>query len=191
RGWDKPRGRAQDFRHGRMTWVKATDKVVWQWGHVLAQYNALKRERSVLGMPSSDTWGKHSYRGARYVNGVIVWSKATGAHHVWGAFDGAYFRAGGVKGHLGLPLRRRDTKDMPGDGRRQRFTKGTLYLNPSRHEVFALWGPVDGRYRKMGAATSRCGYPVSDATDQGSELRAEFANGAISWSDSDGVKVEC
>jgi uncharacterized protein with LGFP repeats len=174
-----------------MTWVKAADKVVWQWGRVLAHYDGQKREKSVLGMPASDTWGKRSYRGARYVNGVIVWSKASGAHHVWGSFDAAYMRQGGVKGSLGLPLTRRDGKNMPGAGRRQRFTDGTLYLNPDGHKVFALWGPVDVRYRKMGAAKSKCGYPVSNTTEQGSEHRAEFANGAISWSESGGVKVEC
>lgn len=188
-----PRGRAQDFSHGRMTWVTETDKVLWQWGEVLAKYDALGREKSVLGMPSTDTWGRSAFRVARYRRGVIVWSESTGAHHVWGAFDGAYVRSGGVKGSLGLPTKRREqTSDLPDEGRRQRFTDGTLYLNPHGDLVFALWGEVDTRYRELGAATSACGYPVADAAENGgSELVAVFANGTISWSEANGVKVDC
>lgn len=181
-------GRTQDFEVGRMTWRKETDSVVWQWGEVLKRYTRLGREASKLGMPTSGIWGKDGYRGGSYVDGVILWSKATGAHHVRGIFFDAFSDAGGRK-KMGLPIT--DVTASQDGGRRQRFTDGTLYKAPKSSDVFALYGAIDEKYRAMGAASSRCGYPTSSVVVDGAGSAASFENGSIVWTQSDGVRVHC
>jgi SpoIID/LytB domain protein len=191
RGWNRPRGRAQDFERGRMTWIKSTDKVVWQYGKVLDKYDAIGREASDVGMPDSGIWGPGTYQGARYIRGLIIWSEAYGARVVKRRFYDAFRRVGGVNGALGVPRtgqQRRDT--LPDGGRRQRFADGTLYLNPDLGEVFALWGLIEQRYRGIGEASSACGYPTADMTVDGSSATATFQNGEIVLVDGT-VTVDC
>jgi SpoIID/LytB domain protein len=191
KGSKHPKGRAQDFKHGRITWTK-DGTVAWQSGRSLAAYDALGRERSALGMPTSDSWGTKSYQGASYQHGALYWSKATGAHSVSGDWLRAYRKRGGPAGALGLPLGKPSSSPkLPHGGRAQRFAHGTLYLDPSTKRLRALWGPIDARYRRLGQAGSACGYP--DGMTKSSDARAEarFANGAMSWSSTGGIRVDC
>lgn len=192
RGAKKPLGRAQNFNHGRMTWRKTTGKVTWQWGRVLRKYNRLGRERSALGMPTSDVWGPGSYLGAMYVRGMITWSKQTGAHTVRGGFKTEYLHNGGPQGSLGLAkTNRQQDKTLPAGGLRQRFTNGTIFLNPRVEGVYALWGVIDHRYRKLGEARSDCGYPTATMETEGEGAKATFENGTISTDNSGDVRVDC
>lgn len=192
RGADRSLGRAQDFTRGRLTWRRATDKTVWQHGPVLKKYDRFGRERSDLGMPTSDLWGPGSYLGASYLNGMIVWSKATSAHSIRGDFRRTYSRNGGVKGPIGLPTGERHKKEtLPNGGKRQRFTSGTLYLNPGSRTVFALWGDFDRRYRSIGEASSPCGYPTSSVSGDQAAKQVEFQNGSMTWSVATGLEVNC
>ncbi|HEX2196447.1 MAG TPA: hypothetical protein VHJ76_05930, partial [Actinomycetota bacterium] len=192
RGWKKPRGWAQDFEVGRMWWNKSLKRALWQWGAVLKRYDALGREKSGLGLPTSDVWGPGRYRGGSYEKGDIVWSKKTGGQAVRGVFRTAYRRSDGVKGPLGLPVASQTkAKSLPGGGRRQRFQKGALYLNPHTDQVLALWGRIDERYRKIGEASSACGYPTERLVTTGDTATATFEGGVITWTKAAGVKVAC
>jgi SpoIID/LytB domain protein len=188
KGADKKLGSAQNFDVGRMVYNRATEDVTWQWGYVLIRYNKSGREKGPLGMPASSLWGPGAYYGARYENGQIMWSDDTGSHLILGGFDEAFRRVGGVKGKLGLPLDDREhTATVPGKGMRQRFEGGRLYFNPHEKAVFAMYGPLVRRYKKIGEASSPCGYPTSDVkkTDKGVKVRLE--NGTMSYT---GGKVE-
>ncbi|MDQ3956849.1 MAG: SpoIID/LytB domain-containing protein [Actinomycetota bacterium] len=192
RGWKKPRGWAQEFAVGRMTWNKGLDRTLWQWGAVLAKYDRLGREGSALGMPTSDVWGPGRYRGASYVRGDIVWAKGTGAHALRGAFRTAYRKEDGVKGPLGLPVgAQQKGKALPSGGKRQRFENGALYLNPGKEAVYALWGRVATRYRKIGEAAGSCGYPTAGMMVTDNASTGTFEHGVITWSEATGVKVSC
>jgi SpoIID/LytB domain protein len=192
RGWKKPRGWAQDFEVGRMTWNKAIDRALWQWGAVLRAYDRRGREKSGLGLPTSDVWGPGAYRGASHEKGDILWSKKTGGHAVRGAFRGAYRKAGGARGALGLPVgRQQPRKSLPAGGRRQVFQDGALYLNPHSDEVVALWGRVATRYRKIGEAGGRCGYPTDELVTTADTATGTFENGVITWTKATGVEVSC
>jgi SpoIID/LytB domain protein len=192
RGWKKPRGWAQDFQVGRMTWNKALERALWQWGAVLTAYDALGREKSGLGLPTSDVWGPGEYRGASYEKGDLVWSEKTGAHAVRGAFRSAYRAHDGVKGPLGLPVGKQQKGDaLPAGGRRQRFQHGTLYLNPKNDKVFALWGRVATRYRKIGEAGGPCGYPTDKLVTSTNSATGTFEKGVITWTKATGVEVAC
>ena len=189
-GSSNSRGLAQNFERGRMTWRAATGKTVWQWGPVLAKYNAEGRERSGFGMPITGIWGPGAYRGGEYVAGTILWSNGTGAHGVLKTFRNAFRRVGGVGGRLGLPIQdKKSHASVPG-GRRQRFQRGTLYRRGSRG-VWALWGDIDAEYRSRGAATSACGYPVEDQTGNNMAGAARFQHGTMTWTVAGGVDVNC
>ncbi|HYP24655.1 MAG TPA: SpoIID/LytB domain-containing protein [Actinomycetota bacterium] len=192
RGWKKPRGWAQDFEVGRMWWNRSIRRALWQWGAVLTAYDELGREKSGLGMPTSDVWGPGRFRGASYEKGDILWSKKTGGRAVRGAFRTAYRRNDGAKGPLGLPVgRQTKAKSLPGGGRRQRFQHGSLYLNPKADLVLGLWGRRAERYRKIGEASSDCGYPTEPLTATANAATATFEHGVITWTEASGVKVAC
>ena len=188
KGADTLLGKTQDFEQGRMTWRKQTGDVVWQWGPVLRRYTRLGREGSKLGMPTSGIWGEPGrYLGGSYVEGVILWSESTGAHQVRGRFYEA-FRSVGGRDKMGLPL---SAPTEASDGnQRQRLTRGTLYETNSG-EVFALYGPIDEKYRALGAVKSRCGYPTSSVVVDDAGSAASFQNGSIVWTRADGVRVHC
>lgn len=185
-------GRAQNFENGRMTRTAATEKVVWQWGPVLAKYDAIGRERSPLGMPASHVWGPGAYYGATYQNGMILWSQDTNGRYLLADFVKPFRRTGGVTGPLGLPTGARvASRKLPDGGRLQRFAGGTIYLNPNTGSAHALWGRIDDRYGEIGMGVSSCGYPVSNMRRVESGLKARFENGAITYSSTNGVAVAC
>jgi hypothetical protein len=93
---------------------------------------------------------------------------------------------------VGLPKTERHKRaSLPNGGKRQRFTSGTLYLNPASRDVFALWGEFDQRYRKMGEATSPCGYPTSSVTGDDVTKQVSFQKGTMTWSAATGLEVDC
>lgn len=189
----KTLGRSQDFVNGRMTWRKKTGKVVWQRGVILEAYNDMGRERGPLGLPTSDVWGEPGkFRGGTYVNGTIYSSDVTGIHSVRGPMRVAYRKVDAVEGPLRLPTSDRQSgANLPNKGKRQRFQRGTIYLNPNVGKAFALWAEIEKRYRSMGEASSRCGYPTSHVVVDQFGKRATFQRGIISWTDLGGVEVEC
>lgn len=190
RGWHDRRGVAQDFSNGRMLWTKAGDQVVWLHGPVLKFYDAIGRESSYLGMPTSDVWGKGRFRGASFSEGAVYWSHASKAHAVSGDFLTAYRAAGGPKGALGLPVASPSRAAGLGQGK-QRYENGTVYRNAAVKNAFALWGHIDRAYRKLGMARSKCGLPISAATQTPATLTATFQHGTITWTHATGVKVVC
>ncbi|HVF54388.1 MAG TPA: SpoIID/LytB domain-containing protein [Actinomycetota bacterium] len=183
-------GIAQDFERGRIAWRDATEKAVWQKGPVLRAYDRIGREGSALGMPTSDLWGD-GYRGASYVNGVMLWSSDTGAHPVTGGFFAAFRAAGGASGPLGLPLDRRGTSDSVPGGRVQRFQQGAIYKSPAPARIVALWGEIAARYVELGEAAGPCGYPLESMDPASERVEAIFEKGTISWSESGGTEVRC
>lgn len=188
RGWKRPRGRAQDFERGRMTWNRKTDSIVWQWGPILDAYEATGRERSGLGMPTSGIWEKKGYMRASYTNGLIAYSRGTGARSVKAGFADLLNSMGGIAGKLGLPLtdRRNGSKRHPHGGSSQRFEHGTIYATP-KGVLHALWGAFDERFRAIGGAASRCGYPLSNVKDG----RVSFQRGKIVRKRSGALAVRC
>jgi stage II sporulation protein D len=192
RGSKHPKGSAQNFSHGRMYWNRAHKKVVWQHGPVLRRYDEMGRERSSLGMPITDIWGGKRYRVGRYSNGSIYWSPQTGAQSVRGSFLKTYRTYGGPTGPLSLPTSpRKSSKNLPHHGVRQGFSDGALYLTPPSPQVFALWGPVARRYRRLGEARSKCGYPTSSMRPVNHGLMASFKKGTIRLSGRGKLYVVC
>lgn len=192
KGWSRPRGQAQNFTKGRMTYTEELDKVVWQRGPILRRYNAMGREKGKLGMPKTSVWTGEGYAGAAYLKGRLIRVLSKGIFSVLGAFDAAFVRNGGIGGPLGLPKTARSEHDeLPDGGRRQRFAGGTLYKAGSGGGVFALFDKIDVRYRKMGQASSVCGYPTADMTKEGEDWKAVFQEGTIVLRATGELQVRC
>jgi uncharacterized protein with LGFP repeats len=184
-------GQAQNFQHGRMTWRSYTGHAVWQHGPVLAEYTEMKREHSILGMPTSDVWDNHGHLGATYVNGLIVWSRSHGAWPIVKQFEVAFRKAGGMSGPLGVPLHAKHSGgNLAHGGAGQMFLHGAIYLNPHRNTAYALWGAISDKYVNIGKASSSCGYPVAKQRHTSKGNRAIFQHGVIS-NHSGRVKVHC
>jgi SpoIID/LytB domain protein len=190
RGWKQPRGLAQNFSRGRMTYTASIGKVVWQYGRVLAAYDALGRERSPLGMPTSGVWTGEGFMAASYVDGRLVRVDGSGVFSVLGSFEATYKRAGAIGGPLGVPKAdRRAASDLGKNGRLQRFENGTIYK--SEQGTFAIFGPIEDRYRKLGEGESDCGVPTSDVEQQGDGWIALFDDGSIVVKGSGKLQVDC
>jgi hypothetical protein len=74
---------------------------------------------------------------------------------------------------------------------RQNFSGGALYLGPGGPQVFALWGPVETRYRKLGEARSACKYPTSSMEPNHNGLVATFQKGTIRVTGHGRLLVNC
>jgi hypothetical protein len=116
----------------------------------------------------------------RFRNGVIYWSRTSGAHEVRGAILDKWSSLGFEAGHLGYPVS--DELGTPdGIGRFNRFEKGMIYWTPATgaHEIH---GDILARWSTIGYERSFLGYPVSDEVDYAEGGRASFfQNGGIYW----------
>ena len=112
RRWETRKGVAQDFEKGRMTWTKATDKILWQWGRVLKKYDAMRREGGRLGMPDSGIRGPAGAYRAYYANGAIYQNpKTRDAYALYGDIAARYRDLGEATSSCGYP-----TSDVVTDG---------------------------------------------------------------------------
>jgi peptidoglycan hydrolase-like amidase len=122
----------QELHDGRLTLNRRRGAVVWQHGPLLDAYLELGGARSPLGLPVTGIWGRGPYLGANYQGGMLLWSRATGAHFVPAELASAYRRHGGPPGELGLPI-----ADALERGKLQRFEHG---VSPERHRgLSACW----------------------------------------------------
>ncbi|MDQ3659522.1 MAG: SpoIID/LytB domain-containing protein [Actinomycetota bacterium] len=116
----------QDLPDGRLTFNRLRDRVVWQHGPLLEAYLERGGARGELGLPVTGIWGRGSYLAAGYEGGMLLWSRATGAHAVPAALVPAYRRHGGPSGELGLPV-----ADPLPKQRLQRFERGVVSRSAS------------------------------------------------------------
>lgn len=117
----------QDLPGGRLTLNRRRDAVVWQHGPLLEAYLEQGGARSPLGLPVTGIWGRGPFLGATYEDGLLLWSRTTGAHAVPAALLRVYRRYGGPSGELGLPVA--DVLENP--ERMQRFERGVISEKPS------------------------------------------------------------
>ncbi|MFI6870737.1 LGFP repeat-containing protein [Nocardia sp. NPDC050406] len=121
-------GRFNHFQNGSIYWSVGAG--AHQIGGVIRdKWGQAGWEGSPLGFPISDE-AKTSKGEGRYnmfEGGVIYWSKATGAHIVWGAIRDQWVAAGGENGRYGLP--KGDEYDYEG-GKAQDFQGGKITWQP-------------------------------------------------------------
>jgi len=181
-------GQAQDFYNGRLIWDRLTRGTFWVHGAIVAKYDELGREASLLGMPTSDEFGIPGGRAQNFANGRIYWSAATGAHEMHGEILTKYVQAGGPS-VIGYPTTdEQDVSEISG-ARENRFPQGRIYWTDSAraHEIH---GAIFARFLAAGGLTS-LGLPTTDEISSGPfggrESRSEAQR--IYWSFAGGAHM--
>lgn len=121
-------GRYNHFQNGSIYWSVGAG--AHQVGGVIRdKWGQVGWENSPLGFPISDEakTNKGDGRYNLFEGGAVYWSKATGAHIVWGAIRDQWVAAGGETGRYGLP--KGDEYDYE-DGKAQDFQGGKITWQP-------------------------------------------------------------
>ncbi|AWB93219.1 N-acetylmuramoyl-L-alanine amidase [Aeromicrobium chenweiae] len=109
-----------------------------------------------------------------------LYSSRSGTFSVAGRFRREYAAVGEQSGVLGVP-RGRERATSRSRVRLQRFAHGTIYqVRRTSTRGYAVWGPVDARYRALGREKGALGAPTRRmARISGNRYRAWFAHGHI------------
>ncbi|MFP5373057.1 MAG: hypothetical protein ACLGI3_20260 [Actinomycetes bacterium] len=177
-------GKAGAFQGGSIYWSAGTGGH-WMAGEVRNEYWARGGTSGVLGFPTSDLAPAGTGQAAAFEGGSIYWSAASGAAAVHKELLPAWWRTGGVDGHLGWPLAA--TRSVPG-GKASSFQGGTIYWSAA---TGARWlaGEVRNRYERADAASAALGFPIADQGAVTGGQAAAFQAGSIYWSAGTGAHV--
>ncbi|WP_218938357.1 L,D-transpeptidase family protein [Modestobacter altitudinis] len=123
------RGRYELFQGGAVYWSPGTG-AHQVGGSIFGRYDALGREGSVLGLPTTDELSTPNGLGRynHFQGGSVYWSPASGAHGVYGAIRDRWAAAGWESSALGFPVS--DEYAVPG-GRAQDFQRGSISWTPT------------------------------------------------------------
>ncbi|MGZ4545027.1 MAG: hypothetical protein ACXVXT_06505 [Blastococcus sp.] len=184
------KGFVQKFEHGSIYWTSATGARALS-GPIETAWKASGAETGSLGYPttsvSTGADGKGQY--ARFQNGSVYWSPATGVHTMTGAIGALYESAGAEHSWLGYP-----TSDVvtatDGTGQYAQYQGGTIYWSPSTG-LHSLYGSVLSLYTAVGAEKSFLGYPAQSLlpTSDGVGRYAKFQGGSMYWSPTTNARI--
>ena len=178
RGWNKPRGWAQDFEKGRMTRNKATGNTVWQWGPVLKKYDNVGREGGALGLPKTGVWRGSGLQGGDLPEGPDHLVDEARRPYASGARSSRPISAavGPAAPSASRPPKARARARFPAAAQAN-FANGTLYLAYQGRHRIRVWGRIDDRYKAIGGAKSDCGYPTADQEQKAGLLEGHLRQG--------------
>ncbi|MGZ4657967.1 MAG: hypothetical protein ACXVGE_13670 [Blastococcus sp.] len=182
------KGFVQQFEHGSIYWTSATGARALS-GPIETAWKASGAETGSLGYPTTSVStaadGKGQY--ARFQNGSVYWSSATGAWAVRGGIGGVWTADGAERGALGYPLTS-EALTADSKGFVQKFEHGSIYWT-SATGAQALSGPIETAWKASGAETGSLGYPTTSVSTgaDGKGQYARFQNGSVYWSPATGV----
>src|SRR5207244_4144142 len=119
-------GRYNTFQGGVIYWSLGTGAHEVH-GAILAKWQSLGAEKSVLGFPTSDESAANGGRFNTFQGGSVYWSAATGAHEVHGAILAKWASLGYERSFLGYPT---SDEYAFGGGRRSDFQGGYILWTP-------------------------------------------------------------
>ena len=178
-------GQAQDFTVGRLFWNAETKDVFWNWGGILAKYDALRSSGLDVGGPKTDEHGVRGGRAVNYERGRIYYTSKHGAHVIYGGILKRYLAAGGPNSFVGLPIT--DERNA-GKGRESVFQHARIYWG-SNTGARLLYGAILAKYIDLGGPGGFLGQPTTDETGTPGGRMVVFDKGRIYWSSSTGSHV--
>lgn len=127
------RGRFNRFEGGVVLWTPAYGARA-VYGAIVARYDAMGAENSVLGYPVTDELVTPNRQGRfnHFERGSVYWSARSGAHAVYGAIRERWGQLGWENSALGFPVS--EEYPIPG-GRAQDFQYGTITWTPGAGAV--------------------------------------------------------
>jgi uncharacterized protein with LGFP repeats len=158
-----------------------------------AKYTALGGTASPLGSATTAVKGYFATSGAvhcyrTFTGGSIEWSAATGAHEVHGDIGRKWASLGYDMSFLALPTT--DELVAANGGRYNDFQSGAIYWHPTLG-AYAMHAEIHAKYKAVGGAGSRLGYPTNDTTvlDYNPGMFNHFQGGSIYSSAATGARA--
>jgi hypothetical protein len=188
----------QVFQGGVILWTMKTGAHELH-GEVLQKYKDLGAYDSVLGYPTTDTYGTPCSNYLLYANffhpktnvhGTIWWTAEYGAHEIhgeiWKKWNALGFTGTGCP-NAGDPTTD-ETRTPNGKGRYNHFSGGSIYWTPATGAHF-VDGAILKKWEQLKWEKGLMGFPKTDgaSTPDGKGSYVHFENGSIYWSSSTGA----
>jgi len=108
---------------------------------------------------------------------------------IWTRYSSTQF--GGPKSVVGEPTgdERSVTSSQSTAGAYQAFTKGYLYFNTPRNQVYYVVNAIAQKYQSIGLHTDQLGFPISDEYAWNGGARNDFEGGYIYWTAVSGAVI--
>ena len=154
-------------------------------GPMLTRYRTINSATGPLGFPSGPVTTGASLSTVSFVQGMIYWSSATGAHSIHRGFYTCWKQIGGLNSGLGLPITERE--NLPGGRVRTRFQHGAMYWS-SATGVHQVSGAVYNRWLALGG-DAKFGLPTKNQSNVEGRQIGTFTHGVIAYSAGTGARV--
>jgi len=150
---------------------------------IMAAWHRLGGRKSPLGAPSApekSVTGARGREGARqdFEAGRMFWTRATGAHALYGPILRRYERDGGPRSRYGFP--ETDVRSTADGGSKARFQRG-MYFHSKATGPRPVYGKILAAYADRHYSAGRLGYPVTAVEQVQDGLRSRFEHGSIRW----------
>ena len=182
-------GYQQKFARSTISWHPATGAYDTR-NAIGAKWNSLGATGSRLGFPTSR---ERVLSGGGFAqsfrNGLIVWSRATGAVTVSEAILHYWNKLGAEKSWLKYPAR--DPFTRLKNGGSSQFFQGGIVLHDARNgKTFGVKGAIRGVYLRENFERGSLGYPASEETAVKGGVYQVFENGQrVYWSRATGAHI--
>jgi uncharacterized protein with LGFP repeats len=182
------RGTYARFEHGSIYATPAAGAWVLL-GPIETFWKGIGAESGLLGFPVQSVSTTADRRGqyARFENGSIYWTPATGTRAMLGPIETFWKAIGAEKGVLGYPIQ--SVSNLAGGGQVARFEHGSIYWT-SATGARAMLGPIETLWKNVGAENSLLGYPTQSVSNlTGGGQVARFEHGSIYWTRATGARA--
>jgi SpoIID/LytB domain protein len=155
---------------------------------IIERWRQLGGRQANIGTPVSGEYSVGAGSAQTFSSGRIYWSRQHGAKDIMGPSLAAYRHWGGPTSNLHWPVT--GMMQAPHRGHKVRFVGGTIYSHAGTG-AHVLYGRIQQRWGRAGAADSWLGYPKTNVFAVPGGLRAKFRHGVISWDrSSDSFRVK-
>ncbi|MGZ4428875.1 MAG: SpoIID/LytB domain-containing protein [Nocardioidaceae bacterium] len=144
---------------------------------IIARWDNLGGSKSVLGGVRTAEYAVANGSQQQFAKGRIYYSRATGAHELYGPILSSYRAVHGPKSALAFPVTGIQQRRQ---GYRAKFQHGVIFSN-ARTGTVPVTGGIADRYLRYGGVHSDLGWPTGANTVTSSGERATFEHGTITW----------
>ena len=171
-------GAARTFVEGSIYWSPARGAYA-AYGDIERRYRVLGGPALLWGLPISDEADGEvaGTRESAFVNGLIVWSRDTGAHGVRGPVLERWSALGAARSGLGLPT---GSTETVGNGLRGFFQRGEIHWSPATG-ARRVYGGMLEEFGRLGGPQG-AGFPMDEETAVPAGVGQVFERARIYWS---------
>ncbi len=178
-------GCAQDFQRGSIFWSGSTGAHVVS-GVTRDKYNAVGRERGILGYPAMKM-ACGLVRGGCYqvFQYGTIYQAPGGAYIAKGGLGHTWMLLGAENGSMGYPVSDEGC-GLRENGCFQLFENGSVYYAPA-FGAFAVEGPIRDAWLAQGLENGWWGYPTGKLQTTATGSTQRFERGTATWTSASGT----